>query len=101
MYNQQILTSHILAMRKHYFNTSKKNFLDKSMFEELTLDCIGEHVDVIREHIEGIKKKREEKSGPYIYRYEPANKKRDKAPEYRFNNTSGNPIINLKNLRLV
>lgn len=96
----QIITSHLFDMRKMYFREHKKNFMDNTLFREYIIDCLGEKVNPIREYFENIEKKKKDKNGPYVFKYEPDKGSKDPVTTYRFANSSGNPINNEKNLRL-
>jgi hypothetical protein len=97
----QILTSHFYEIRRLYFEETGKNFMDESVFREYIVECIGSKNNPIRERFELIDKKKKEKSGPYTFKYEPGHMVKEPSTTYRFANSSGNPINNVKNLRLV
>ena len=96
----KIFTSHLYNIRKYYFKVSKKTMIDDSLFQEFVLDCIGPIINPQKEYFEMIEKKKQEKSGPYIYKYDPLSKRKEAETNYKFLNVSGNSIRNVKNLRI-
>jgi hypothetical protein len=87
----------LIETRNTYLEKNKLTVLDNTPFQEFKFNCIGEPVDIIRqERLEIMEKK---KQGKLLkYRYDPQKGKKGTAPDYIFNNTSGNQIINKKNL---
>jgi hypothetical protein len=66
--------------------------LDKSPFQEFTLQCLGSTEDPLRmAMLEG--KRRKDAGKQMKFRYDPKGKP-GKVPEYRFGNSSGNEILN-------
>ena len=96
----QTLTSHFYSMRNFYLKDNKITFMDKSVFQELTVQCLGPKINPKREYWEEIDRKKKLKSGPYVYRYDPSISNTT-TTTFKFANSSGNPINNPKNLRLV
>lgn len=84
---------------KDYYN--KKNNTDSlhedNLFEQFVVECYGEVIDPRREaHL--IRTKRIKDKKPVKYRYDPSENK--PVSTFIFNNSSGNPINNEKNLKL-
>ena len=93
------MTSHLIEMRKYYFLKNKKTMLDNSVFREFTAKCMGDTIPPDRQRkllIESRKKKNKK----WIFSYEPSEGIKDPESTYLFANTSGNKIINTKNLKL-
>ena len=90
-----IIISHLIEMRNYYLKENKKTMFDKTLFQEFLPTCTGEIMDPGRKNVLDIIKK-----GKYKYNPE---RKYEKEPEvtFKFANTSGNPIRNERNLRLV
>lgn len=82
--------------KDEYLTVHNLNVIDNSPFQEFKLNCIGKSIKLDRlERLEIIKKK--DKGLPLKYRYEPTHNP-GKVPEYIFNNSSGNQVINQKKL---
>lgn len=85
-----IMTSHLIEIRKYYLKKSGKNLLDESLFKSFIPDCVGETIDSKKEHqMLYEKKKREGKI--IMFKYEPDKPK--PLPKYKFANTSGNEVF--------
>lgn len=92
-------SSHLIEMRNNYLTTTKKTFLDDSVFKEFVVNCMGETIQPDRQRrllIESRKKKNK----PYVFTYEPSAGEKEPDNKYMFANSSGNIINNPKNLRL-
>ena len=87
-----ILTSYLIDIRNTYLDTHNLTLLDDSIFQELIPTCVGSTHDPRRE----ARLRRTEKTRKF--RYEPENPK--KQEDWQFSNTSGNPVTNIKNLKL-
>jgi len=80
----------ILKAREYYLDSHDITVLDKSPFQEFTLQCLGSTDDPMRmARIEAIKKKKAGKQSNFNYK---PNGNPGKVPQYRFGNTSGNEI---------
>ena len=93
------IVSHLIQMRNYYLNTNKKTILDDTIFRDFIVNCIGETVQPERQKrllIESRKKKNKRS----IFSYDPSIEIREPETIFQFANTSGNKIINVKNLRL-
>ncbi len=97
---QNIMISHLIALRSYFFKTSKKNMLDDTLFEQFIVDCVGETYDTMRETLLARKKRFEQKKMP-LWRYKPANGVKEPESTFRFPNASGNFIRNAKNFKIV
>jgi hypothetical protein len=91
-----IFTNHLINMKNYYFKKFNKNLLDATLFESFIPTCIGEGKDPVKTTI----KERKQKilaGKPALYKYLPANG--GEVPDFKFANTSGNPILN-KNFKI-
>ncbi len=93
-----IMVSHLIEMRNYYLKQNKKTLLDNTLFQDFVTTCIGETSDPMRDTwLERQKKFKEGKR--VIFKYDPA--KKQKKPEYKFPNTSGNIIRNARNFKIM
>ena len=92
--------SQIISMRNYYLEQNNKSILDKTIFREFSVHGIGDTIQPDRERMMLIESKKKQNKR-YMFRYEPG-LDGVKEPEvgYVFANSSGNKIINIKNLRL-
>lgn len=93
------ITSHLIDMRKYYFNKNKKTMLDDTIFKEFTAKCIGDTIPPDRQR-KLIIESRKKKNKKWIFSYEPADGIKEPESTYLFSNSSGNKITNVKNLKL-
>lgn len=92
------LIAKLYNARNKYLNTKKITVIDKSPFQDFILECYGKPVDMRRKNwLEGEKKKKQGKKPKFQYR--PSDKP-GKIPIYKFDNSSGNQILNEKYLVL-
>lgn len=96
-----IMTSHLIEIRNYYLNKNKKTLFDNTIFQEFVIDCIGKSIDIIRETRLQRYIKAKEKQGPVVFRYDPADGIKEPKSTYKFANTSGNPIRNPSNFRVI
>ncbi len=96
-----IMTSHLIEIRSYFLKRNNKNLFDDTLFQEFVIDCIGESVDIIRETRLLRYTKAKEKQGPIVFRYDPAGGIKEPKSTYKFSNSSGNPIRNASNFRIV
>jgi hypothetical protein len=90
--NYMIMITRLLKARLTYLDSHNITILDKSPFQEFTLQCIGSTEDPLRMAFLERKKKRE--AGKQItFNYNPKGTP-GKVPVFRFDNTSGNEILN-------
>ncbi len=94
--NNIIMLYQIITTKNKYLDLKDKNVLDKTPFEDFIISCDGIALDPRREtFLERINKKK--KGLRLNFKYEPLGNKIT-PPNYVFTNTSGNEIINDKNL---
>jgi len=80
--------------RNKFLENNNLSVVDDSPFKDFTYKCYGEQIDPKRlSFLEGLEKRKKNKA--MKYRYHPSGKI-GKAPEYNFDNTSGNQIVNEK-----
>jgi hypothetical protein len=80
----------MMKARDKYLDQHNKTVLDKTIFQEFTMSCIGEPKDLLRESFLLAKKKREEgKRAKFLYK--PTGQP-GKKPNFRFDNSSGELI---------
>lgn len=94
-----LCVSHSIQMRNEYLTKYNKTFLDDSIFQEFKMDCMGKLISPELERMILIEKRKKQKK-PIIHRYIPGEKDDKEPPKYNFANSSGNKIINPKNLKL-
>jgi hypothetical protein len=88
------MITRLLKAREKYLDSHDLTILDKSPFQEFTLQCLGSTQDPLRQsRID--QRKRKDEGKMIVFRYDPTGKP-GKIPEFRFNNTSGNEIMNRK-----
>lgn len=91
-----IMTSQLIEMRNYYFNKTKTNLLDDTLFQSFLPTCIGNGKDPVK----SVMKERRAKimaNRPATYKYVPG--KNTEVSDFKFANTSGNPILN-KNFKI-
>lgn len=95
-----IMTSHLIEMRKHFFETTNSNILDETLFQEFIIECIGEPLDPLREAriIRGLKAKQ---GKLIVFKYSPSDGIKEAKSNYKFSNSSGNAIRNPANFRII
>lgn len=94
------LISHMIEMKNYYFARTHKTIFDKSLFQEFILRCTGKMFTPQMEKAIRMEK-RKEMGKKYSWSYNPENEKdRENNTVYRFHNSSGNPINNVKNLKI-
>jgi len=81
--------------KNKYLDNFKITVLNNSPFQDFQFNCIGQPVDLIRETRLSEYTKKVKK-----FKYEPKGKE-VKIPDYKFNNSSGNQILNNKYLNLI
>jgi hypothetical protein len=96
-----IMTSHMVEIRNYYLEKNKKSIFDETLFQEFTYECKGDALDPQREsRLIKLKKKAEGK--PIVFRYKPETEYEEHpSTNYRFANSSGNPINNERNYRIL
>ena len=92
--NYITLISRLLKAREMYLNIHNKTILERSPFQEFTLQCLGSTEDPLRmSRLEERKKKEAKKL--IKFRYDPKGNP-GKIPNFKFDNTSGNEILKNK-----
>ena len=93
------LLQNLSQARIEFLDEKELNVMDESPFQEFTFECLGEAIDPIRHArlkvVEKIKQKKKIK-----FNYDPDMKFDAKVPDYKFDNSSGNPITNIKEMTL-
>jgi hypothetical protein len=79
----------MMNIRDKFLSKNNITVLDKSIFQEFTLKCIGTPVDILRQSFIDTMKKREK--GKHKFLYTPTGKP-GRAPVFKFYNSSGNVI---------
>jgi len=92
-----IMTSHLVEMRNYYLKKNKKTLLDQTLFKSFIPECIGYTIDPARET--SLSRDKKAKEGKMVvFKYYPDEKR--EPPDYKFANTSGNPIQKTINLKI-
>ena len=94
------IVSHLTMFRNYFFESTKKTFLDVSLFQEFVMGCLGIPYDLKQEK----QFAKDKKIKTFHFTYNPQNKMMDEPlpPQMgQFENTSGNEINNPKNLQLI
>jgi hypothetical protein len=90
--NYMIMITRLLKAREYYLDKHDITILDKSPFQEFTLQCLGSTEDPLR--MAFLKRREKKDAGKQIvFRYDPKGKP-GTVPIFRFDNTSGNEILN-------
>ena len=93
------MISHITEMKNYYLNTNGKTIYDDTIFKEFVIECKG--IPITPEHEkQQLIAYRKKKNKKLIYSYDPSEGIKPDDSTYRFFNSSGNPIKNIKNLKL-
>jgi hypothetical protein len=96
--NHLIMLYNFINFKNEYLNLKSKTVLDKTPFEDFIINCSGIALDLRRESF--LDKNSKKKKGLRLnFRYNPSDKKII-PPNYVFANSSGNEVINNKNLIL-
>ena len=89
--NYIILITRLLKARENYLNTHNKTILDRTPFQEFTLQCLGSTEDPLR--MSRLEERKKKESGKLIkFRYNPKGVP-GKVPNYKYDNFSGNEIL--------
>jgi len=94
------MRSKLIEIKNYYLKKNGKNMFDDTLFQEFLVDCVGKTEDPQRKaNLERREKRKARKM--IVFRYDPETQY-EKKPEsnYRFSNSSGNPISNIKNLKV-
>jgi hypothetical protein len=96
------MISDLIKMRTYYLKKNNKTIMDKGLFGDFVVDCIGKTISSKKEANMRIQK-RLKANKPAVWRYKPEDEIKDPVEEsskWRFKNSSGNIIHNEKNYRL-
>lgn len=93
------MASHLLQMRQSYFDKKNETYFDNNIFKDFISNCIGFTQDIKIEKQLEIKKLKEEKK-KLVFKYSPEDKKKLDVSEWKFSNSSGNKINNIKNYKI-
>ena len=88
--NYIILINRLLKAREMYLNKHNKTILERSPFQEFTLQCLGSTEDSLR--MARLEERRKKEAKKQIkFRYDPKGNS-GKIPNFKFDNISGNEI---------
>lgn len=88
--NYMILITRLLKARQKYLEDNNKTVLDRTPFQEFTLQCLGSTEDPLR--LARLDERRKKEAGKQIkFRYDPKGTP-GKIPNFKFLNSSGNEI---------
>lgn len=91
--------SMLIESRNYYFETNNKTMFDETLFEEYVTSCIGDSLDPIRENY--LRNQNFFKQKKKKFKYNPEEQFKDKDTSgYRFPNSSGNIVNNIKNFKV-
>ena len=98
----RIVCSQLIECRNYFFRGNPKlNIFSESYFQDFSINCIGSTLSPERER-QKLYESHKKKGKRAYFKYEPSEKKIEKDEiKYIFLNSSGNPVINVKNLKLV
>ena len=89
--NYMILITRLLKAREKYLDDHNKTILDRTPFQEFTLQCLGSTEDPLR--MARLEERKKKDAGKQIkFRYDPKGSP-GKVPNFKFANSSGNEIF--------
>jgi hypothetical protein len=96
------ICSQLIECRNYFFRgNSRLNIFSESYFQDFSINCIGSTLSPERER-QKIYESQKQKGKRAYFKYDPSEKKIEKDEiKYIFLNSSGNPVINQKNLKLI
>lgn len=94
-----IMTSHLIDLRNYYFAKTGKTMFSDTVFEQFIINCIGKAEFSKRKTFKR-RKEKIEKNKPAVWRYNPESSVIEPVSAFRFANSSGNEINNVKNLKV-
>jgi hypothetical protein len=90
------MASHLIQMRRNYFDGTEKTFFDNTIFQDFVINCAGIAInDKINKAMEF--KQSKNKS---VFKYDPEHGDKINVEEWKFANSSGNAIRNAKNFKI-
>jgi len=97
----ETIISNIIEMKKEYFKKTKQTIFDESLFQEFSIQCVGEAISPERERtIRYSKKKGQGKRANFSY--DPSDSDGKGTPsDFKFSNSSGNEINNEHNFKII
>jgi len=99
-YDEYIFTKHLIynliSEREKYLKKNNLTGIEKSIFKELIIDCKYKTVDARILNNIAIQQRLKDKKPP-IFQYKPRQRILNKAPDFKFSNSSGNEINIKKN----
>lgn len=95
-----VMSSQLIEMRRYYLNKHKKTVFDNTIFKEFETECIGHEIKPEIEKQERIDK-RKKKGTILVFKYNPEEGIKEPVSEYKFSNTSGNPVNNRSKMKIV
>jgi len=93
------IISHLIEMRNFYLSKEKKTIFDETLFRDFIIRCVGDTIMPEREK-RLIIEQRKKANKKFIFSYDPSTTLKEADTNYVFSNSSGNPINNIKNLKL-
>lgn len=97
--NYLILLNNLFQSRLEYLEEHNKTVMDNTPFSEFTFECLGDSVDPIRQsRLNLLAKIKAGKKARFMY--DPDRNASGKTPEFKFDNSSGNPIQNTRDLSI-
>lgn len=91
--------SHLIEFRDYFLGTQQKTIYDRTLFQEFIVECKGIPITPEQEKLAVIEKKKSQGKKP-IFTYDPSDELKADEIQWFFANSSGNPIKNIKNLKL-
>lgn len=94
-----VMSSQLVEMRRYYLNKNKLTILDNTVFKDFQIECIGDEITPKMEKTHKIEK-RKEKGKMLRFSYYPDENLKEPNSDYKFSNTSGNPIKDAKKFKI-
>ena len=97
--NYKIMFNNLIDVRNSYLTKKNKTILDKTIFQDFFVNCMG--TTLTQPRINRLKIIKKRKQGKRItFNYEPTDKETFNIPTFIFSDSSGNKIINNKHKKL-
>lgn len=90
------MASHLIQMRKYYFDGTNKTFFSDTIFKDFTTDCAGVTKNDKIDKAEEFKMQKNHS----VFKYDPDQGKKIILEDWKFANSSGNKINNPKNFKI-